>query len=77
MNKEENHYWLSFSYKGKNQGCIVTKSTTKYQAFTKCANNNLIPLHDHYVVIRCQEEELEYDKLISPEELKEKGYSKL
>ena len=75
-NNNKRYFWFSFSYKGKNQGVVLTESTSKVDAYRKILALDLVPLGNGQDT-KCWETpiaEIELDVLIPPEDLEEIGY---
>ena len=71
------YFWISFSYKGKNQGCCIIEESDKSLAYLKAEKLKIIPKSDHIFVTQCEKQELECDVLILPDKLKELGYENI
>jgi hypothetical protein len=74
------YYFISFSNKGENQGCIQIEVNGEEDAAIEIINDlNLTPSYDSIAVyeIKSPEPKLEMNILYTPEELTEKGYQNI
>lgn len=74
-----NIYWFSFSFEGKNNGVCLIEAYNPEDAFDKCKNLKLMPEYDDIycttVNDMAMEADLQFNRLYSPEEMVENGYS--
>lgn len=76
MKKNRKYFWFSFSLKGKNQGVVLTESTSKVDAYRKIIALDLVPLGNGQDT-KCWEipiAEIELDVFIPSEDMEEIGY---
>lgn len=69
------YYWFSFSYKGENQGVCLVKANTFEESLKKVIDLKIAPNHDHIQCFGISEPELPLDVLITPDKLRELGYT--
>ena len=70
------YFFISFSYKGKNQGCIQTQAEDLDKALIKI--KDIIPKYDHMLPYELYgKDDLECDILHTPKSLMKKGYKKI
>ena len=69
-------YWLSFSFKGENQGVCIINAPTLEDAREKAQELKIWPENDHIeaYLLNAKPDDLKPDTLIKAEELMKKGY---
>jgi hypothetical protein len=74
-----NIYWFSFSLANVNQGVCLIQADTPQEALAKCDNLKLTPEYDDIYCTESndmsREAPLQFNRLYSPEEMIEFGYS--
>ncbi len=71
---DKKYYWFSFSYEGKNQGVCSIEAQSDSIALARLFELKLAPKFDHIEGYELSEKEIELDVLISPEEMRKRGY---
>ena len=74
--ESEKKFFISYSYKGKNQGCINVKAKCVHLALEKVAGLYPDLKFDHIQPYSVMEFDLDEDRLYSPDELANKGFKK-
>jgi len=69
IEKQNNHHWFSFSYKGKNQGVCVVEANNHKEALQKTIDNNIQPPHDDIASYQGYWPEMKLDYLYSKAEM--------
>jgi len=71
---DKKYYWFSFSYEGKNQGVCSIEAESDSIALSRLWELKIAPKFDHIMGFELTEQEIELDVLISPEDMKKRGY---
>jgi hypothetical protein len=67
-------WWLSFCQFGKNTGVCNVQAPTKEEALQKTIELKIHPRHDDIACYKIDKNELEPDKLYTPEEMRALKY---
>jgi len=65
---------MSFSYNGKNQGCINIEAEAGEKAIQKAKDLKIVPKHDDVEIYEMLESELPLNVLVSIEQLTKMSY---
>ena len=71
------YFWLSFSKRGKNQGCVNVEVTYPETPMEKVLRLGIVPTYDDVEISEIPELEITPNVLISPEELRQLSYESI